>query len=189
MNGATIATLGVRTQAHYSIWVTAINYSVISLGSSMSVLECHFYKSKASSLAQSLHTAFLTNMSLDDEAEVSQRLIVALDRGQSRVAPPRALSITVDWWMTAAVELLVELLLEAVAEQVEGKRVDTGVGKGQDAGTHAGDEVSQGRVHLAVVVGAVQVDHMTWEPAHSEQNHKHQHCLSQTLPRLNLWGW
>jgi hypothetical protein len=42
--------------------------------------------------------------------------------------------------------------------------------------------VSQGRVHLAVVVGAVQVDHMTGEPAYSEQTHKNQDCLSQTLP-------
>lgn len=116
-------------------------------------------------------------------------MIGALDRSQSHVDPPRALSVTPDWWVAAAAELLVELLVEAVAEQVEGEWVDAGVDEGQDAGTHTGNEVTQGRVHLAVVVGAVQVDHMTWEPAHSEQNHKHQHCLSQTLPRLNLWGW
>lgn len=60
-----------------------------------------------------------------------------------------------------AAQLLVEVFAEAFAHQVKGKRVHTGVGEGQDASAHAGEEVAQRRVHLVVVVGAVQVDHVT----------------------------
>lgn len=49
---------------------------------------------------------------------------------------------------TAATELLVELLLEGLAQQVEGKRVDAGVGEGQDTSDNAAHEVDQGGVHL-----------------------------------------
>lgn len=73
----------------------------------------------------------------------------------------------------AAQELLVEVLTEAFAHQIQSERVHAGVGEGQDASTHTGDEVSQRRVHLSVVVGAVQVDHMTGEPAHGKQANKH----------------
>lgn len=64
-------------------------------------------------------------------------------------------------WRGAAQQLLSEVLAEAFAHQVESKRVHAGVGEGQDAGTHAGNEVAQRDVHLVVVVGAVQVDHVT----------------------------
>lgn len=74
---------------------------------------------------------------------------------------------------SAAQELLVEMLTEAFAHQIQSERVHAGVGEGQDASTHAGDEVTQRRVHLTVVVGAVQVDHMTGEPADSKQANKH----------------
>lgn len=80
------------------------------------------------------------------------------------------------------------MLAEALAHQVQGERVHAGVGEGQDAGAHAGDEVAQRRVHLAVVVGAVQVDHVTGEPADGEQADEHQHGFRQTLPGLELTG-
>lgn len=89
---------------------------------------------------------------------------------------------------SAAQELLVEVFAEAFAHQVEGKRVHTGVGEGQNASTHAGDEVAQRGVHLVVVVGAVQVDHMTGQPADSKQANKHQHSFGQTLSGLDLTG-
>lgn len=77
---------------------------------------------------------------------------------------------------------------EAFAHQVQSKWVHTGVGEGQDASAHAGDEVAQRRVHLVVVVGAVQVDHMTREPAERKQADKHKHSFSQTLPGPDLTG-
>lgn len=132
----------------------------------------------------------MTKLSPVDEAQVGQRVIGALARGPPRVAIATTgtlLSVKSDQW-AAAEELFVELLVEAVTEQVEGKGVHTGVGEGQDPCTHTGDEVAQGRVHLAVVVGAVEVDHVAGEPADSEQTHKHQHRLSQAFPGLNLWG-
>lgn len=48
----------------------------------------------------------------------------------------------------AAEQLLVELLPEGSAQQVQGERVDAGVGEGQDTSDDAEQEVSQGRVHL-----------------------------------------
>ncbi len=89
---------------------------------------------------------------------------------------------------SAAEELLVEVFAEAFAHQVEGKRVHAGVGEGQNAGTHAGDEVAQRGIHLVVVVGAVQVDHMTGQPADGKQANKHQHSFGQTLSGLDLTG-
>lgn len=86
----------------------------------------------------------------------------------------------------AAADVFVELLLETFAQQVESKRVDTRVGEGQDAGSHAGDEVQSGCVHLRVVVRAIQVDDVAGEPADSKETHKHQHHLGQTLPWLHL---
>ena len=86
----------------------------------------------------------------------------------------------------AAEQLLVEVLSEAFAHQVEGEWVHTGVGEGQNASAHAGDEVAQRGVHLVVVVGAVQVDHMTGQPAHGKQADKHQHSFGQTPSGLDL---
>ena len=87
---------------------------------------------------------------------------------------------------TTTTQLLVELLLETLAEQVEGEGVDTGVSEGQDTGSHSEDEVGHGGVHFGVVVGAVEVDHVTGEPAHGEQAHKHQDGLGKALPGLYL---
>ena len=86
----------------------------------------------------------------------------------------------------AAQQLLPEVLAETFARQVEGEWVDAGVGEGQDASAHAGDEVAQRGVHLVVVVGAVKVDHVTGQPADGEQADKHQHSFGQTLPGLHL---
>lgn len=80
------------------------------------------------------------------------------------------------------------MLAEAFAQQVQSERVDAGVGEGQDASAHAGDEVAQWRVHLAVVVGAVQVDDVAGEPADGEQAYEHQHGFGQTLPGFDLMG-
>lgn len=88
----------------------------------------------------------------------------------------------------AAQQLFYEVLAEAFAHQVEGERVDAGVGEGKDAGAYAGDEVTQRRVHLVVVVGAVQVDHVTGHPADSEEADKHQHDFGQAFPGLVLMG-
>lgn len=86
----------------------------------------------------------------------------------------------------ATEELGVELFPETLAQQVEGKRVHTGVGEGQEAGTDAGDEVEHGGVHLRVVVGAVQVDDVVGEPAEGKEAHKHQHRLGEALPGFDL---
>lgn len=132
------------------------------------------------------HTALLIRIVPIGEAEAGHCVVLgALHRTQvcvpscSAVPAPREKR-------TAAAQLFVELLLKALAEQVEGERVDTWITEGQDARTHAGDEVAHGRVYFGVVVGAVQVDHMTGQPADSEEAHKHQHGLSQALPRLDL---
>lgn len=86
----------------------------------------------------------------------------------------------------AAQQLLPEVLAEAFAHQVQGERVHAGVGEGQDPSAHAGDEVGQRRVHLAVVVGAVKVEDVAGQPADGEQADKHQHGFGQTLTRLDL---
>lgn len=65
----------------------------------------------------------------------------------------------------AAWELLTEMFAEVFAHQIEGKRVHTEVGEGQNASAHTGDKVSDRGVHLVVVERAVQVDHMTGQPA------------------------
>lgn len=88
----------------------------------------------------------------------------------------------------AAQQLLPEVLAEVLAHQVQSKRVHAGVGEGQDASAHAGDEVSDRGVHLVVVEGAVQVDHVTGQPADRKQANEHQHRFSQTLPGLDLRG-
>lgn len=80
------------------------------------------------------------------------------------------------------------MFAEASAHQVEGERVHTGVGEGQNASTHAGDEVAQRGVHPVIVVGAVQVDDVTGQPADGKQAHEHQHRFGQTLPGLDLTG-
>lgn len=86
----------------------------------------------------------------------------------------------------AAQQLLPEVFAEALAHQVQSERVHAGVGEGQDASAHAGDEVGQRRVHLAIVVGAVKVDDVTGEPTDCEQANEHQHGFGQTLPGLDL---
>lgn len=86
----------------------------------------------------------------------------------------------------AAQQLLPEVLAEAFAHQVQSERVHAGVGEGQDPSAHAGDEVGQRRVHLAVVVGAVKVDDVAGEPADGKQANKHQHGFGQTLPGFDL---
>lgn len=88
----------------------------------------------------------------------------------------------------AAQELLSEVSAQGFAHQIEGKWVHAGVGEGQNASAHTGDKVSQRGVHLVVVEGAVQVDHMTGQPADCKQGNKHQHSFSQTLPGLDLRG-
>lgn len=101
------------------------------------------------------------------------------------VCAPAILAVQASLRM-AAQELLVKVLAEAFAHQVESKRIHAGVGEGQDASADAGNEVAQRRVNLVVVIGAVQVDHMTGQPADSKQANKHQHSLCQTLPGLYL---
>lgn len=88
----------------------------------------------------------------------------------------------------ATQELPLKVFAEAFAHQVEGERVHAGVGEGQNASAHAGDEVAQRGVHLVVVVGAVQVDHVTGQPAEGKQANEHQHGFGQTLPGLDLMG-
>lgn len=88
----------------------------------------------------------------------------------------------------AAQELLSEVSAEGFAHQIKGKWVHAGVGEGQNASAHTGDKVSQRSVHLVIVEGAVQVDHMTRQPAECEQANKHQHSFSQTFPGLDLRG-
>lgn len=46
--------------------------------------------------------------------------------------------------------------------------------------------MEHGRVHLRVVVGAVQVDDMIGEPAEGKEAHKHQYCLGKSLPGFDL---
>lgn len=92
------------------------------------------------------------------------------------------------WGSRAAHELLSEVSAEGFADQIEGERVHAGVGEGQNASAHTGDKVSQRGVHLVVVEGAVQVDHMTGQPADGKQADKHQDGFSQTLPGLDLRG-
>lgn len=104
-----------------------------------------------------------------------------------RVCIPTVLTVQASG-RRAAQELLFEVFAEAFAHQVEGERVHTGVGEGQNASAHAGDEVAQWGVHLVVVVGAVQIDHVTGQPADSKQADKHQHSFGQTLPGLDLTG-
>lgn len=87
-----------------------------------------------------------------------------------------------------AQQLFSEVLAEAFAHQVESKRVDAGVGEGQNAGTHTGDKVAQRGVHLVVVVGAVQVDHVTGQPADGKEANEDQDDFGQTFPRLDLMG-
>ena len=103
------------------------------------------------------------------------------------ICAPTALTVQASG-RSAAQELLVEVFAEAFAHQVEGEWVHTGVGEGQNTSAHAGDEVAKRGVHLVVVVGAVQVDHMTGQPADGKQADKHQHCFGQTLSGLDLTG-
>lgn len=76
-------------------------------------------------------------------------------------------------WRRAAQQLLSEVFAEVFAHQIEGKGVHAGVGEGQNASAHTGDKVSDGGVHLVVVERAVQVDHMTGQPAECKQANKH----------------
>lgn len=78
--------------------------------------------------------------------------------------------------------MLIELLLETLAQQVESERVDARVAECQDASSHTSDKVQHGWVHFRVVVGAIQVDDVAWEPADSKEAHEHQHHFSQPLP-------
>lgn len=45
--------------------------------------------------------------------------------------------------VTATAKLLVELLLEGLAQQVKGKRVEAGVGEGQDTSYDTAHKVNQ----------------------------------------------
>lgn len=87
-----------------------------------------------------------------------------------------------------AKQLFFEVLAEAFAHQVESKRVDAGVGEGQNAGAHTGDKVAKRGVHLVIVVGAVQVDHVTGQPADGKEANEDQDDFGQTFPRLDLFG-
>lgn len=73
----------------------------------------------------------------------------AADRGDTGVVMRGALRRVSEDDVTAAAQLLVELLLEGFTQQVKSKRVEAGVGEGQDASDNAAHEVSQRRVHLA----------------------------------------
>lgn len=132
----------------------------------------------------SLDVPLMTDVSVD-ETEGGWRGVGTLEGGHaggtsaSAVRPGHQAS-------PATEELGVELLPETLAQQVEGKRVDTGVGEGQEAGTDAGDEVEHGGVHLGVVIGAVQVDDVVREPAEGKEAHEHQHCLGEALPGFDL---
>lgn len=86
----------------------------------------------------------------------------------------------------AAKQVVVELLSEGLAQQVEGKGVDAGVAERQNSGTNAADQVRHGGVHLFIVVGAVQVDDVTGEPAYSKEAHKYQHRLCKSFPGFHL---
>lgn len=50
--------------------------------------------------------------------------------------------------VAAAAQLPVELLLEGVTQEIKGKRVEAGVGEGQDTSDDAAHKVNQGSVHL-----------------------------------------
>lgn len=121
-----------------------------------------------------------------NEAEAGDGVILrAFEWAQACVATCRIFHV--QWQKrAAAADLFVELLLETLAQQVESEGVDARVGESQDAGSHAGNKVQSGRVHFRIVVGAIQVDDVTGEPADSKETHKHQHHLSQTLPWLHL---
>lgn len=108
---------------------------------------------------------------------------VLSDRGY--VCTPTVLTVQPSG-RSAAQELLVEVFAEAFAHQVEGKWVHTGVGEGQNASTHTCEEVAQRCVNLVVVIGAVQVDHMTGQPTDSKQADKHQHSFGQSFSGLDL---
>lgn len=126
----------------------------------------------------------MTNISID-EAEGGHRGAGSLEGGHAGGTSPSAVRPGHQAG-PAAEQLSVELFPESLAQQVEGKRVHTGVGEGQEAGTDAGDEVEHGGVHLGVVVGAVQVDDVVGEPAEGEEAHEHQHCLGKALPGFDL---
>lgn len=117
-----------------------------------------------------------------NETEAGDGVILcAFERAHACVAAHHTLYV--QWQRrAAATDMLVELFLKTLAQQVEGERVDARVGKCQDAGSHTGDEVHHGRVDFRVVVGAVQVDDVTGEPADSKEANEHQHHLSQPLP-------
>lgn len=116
----------------------------------------------------------MTAMITINEAETSNRVILrAFHRAHACVSLHHTLRVQSKTRAAAAADMFVELLLEALAEQVQSEGVDTWVGEGQDAGSHAGDEVRHGRVHFSVVVGAVQVDDMTREPTDSKEAHEH----------------
>lgn len=132
----------------------------------------------------SLDIALVTNVSVD-ETEGGCGGVGALEGCHAGGTPTTAVR-PAHQAGPATQELGVELLPEALAQQVEGKRVDTGVGEGQEAGTDAGDEVEHGGVHLGVVVGAVQVDDVVGEPAEGEEAHEHQHGLGEALPGFYL---
>lgn len=132
----------------------------------------------------SLDVPFMTDVSVD-EAEGGHRGVGALKGGHARGTSASAVRAG-HQPRPAAEELGVELFPETLAQQVEGERVHTGVGEGQEAGADAGDEVEHGGVHLGVVVGAVQVDDVVGEPAEGKEAHEHQHCFGEALPGFNL---
>lgn len=132
----------------------------------------------------SLDIPFMTDVSVD-EAEGGHRGVGTLEGGHAGGTSASAVRAGHQARPTTE-ELGVELFPETLAQQVEGKRVHTGVGEGQEAGTDAGDEVEHGGVHLRVVVGAVQVDDVVGEPAEGKEAHEHQHCLGKALPGFNL---
>lgn len=109
--------------------------------------------------------------------------------------------------MTAATEVLVELLLEGFAHQVQCKRVKARIGEGQDTSEDTAHKMSHGGVHLLegkgtgnfegyenalffkrvnfmylrVMIGAIQVDDMTGEPAYCKETDEHKDGLGQAF--------
>lgn len=120
-----------------------------------------------------------------DEAEGGQGVVGALEGGHSCGAPGHAVGADEEA-SSAAQQLVVELLPKALAEQVESKGVDTRVSERQDPSTDAGNEMQHWGVHLGVVVGAVQVDDVSGQPAEGKEAHKDQHGPGQALTGLNL---
>ena len=95
------------------------------------------------------HTVLLKDRSAVDDAQTRHRVVCAADGGHACVVVCRALWGVFDEQTAAATQLLLELLLEGLAQQVEGKRVEAGVGESQDTSCYTAHKVNQRGVHLA----------------------------------------